>query len=133
MLQDVFLKLWRKPEALSAAKCPDAWMTRVIRNACIDRSRALGPVQGEVDESLLSNRPSPLREVEARDHFTKTIALLRGLPEQYRIVLQLRHIEEKTVAEIAEHLELTPNNVRVCLSRARTLLKQRYQEKHHGT
>ncbi len=48
---------------------------------------------------------------------------IEQLPESYRIVLQLRDIEEMTTAEVADALELTETNVKVRLHRARSALK----------
>ncbi len=46
------------------------------------------------------------------------------LPESYRIVLQLRDIEDMTTQEVAEALELSETNVKVRLHRARSALKK---------
>ena len=46
------------------------------------------------------------------------------LPEKYRIVLQLRDIEEFSTAEVAKQLDLSESNVKVRLHRARSALKQ---------
>ncbi len=46
------------------------------------------------------------------------------LPEQYRIVLTLRDIEELSTSEVAEMLELSEANVKVRLHRARAALKK---------
>lgn len=55
-------------------------------------------------------------------------ALIRAkidqLPESYRIVLQLRDIEEMTTKDVAEALGLTEANVKVRLHRARSALKK---------
>ncbi len=46
-----------------------------------------------------------------------------GLPENYRIVLVLRDIEEFSTAETAEKLGMTPGAVKVRLHRARLALR----------
>ncbi len=50
--------------------------------------------------------------------------LIGQLPENYRIVLLLRDIEEMSTAEVAEVLELSEANVKVRLHRARAALKK---------
>lgn len=45
------------------------------------------------------------------------------LPEAYRIVLQLRDVEDYDTEEVAEMLNLTPVNVKIRLNRARAALK----------
>lgn len=49
---------------------------------------------------------------------------IRGLPEIYRLVLQLRDIEEMTPREVADALGLTETNVKVRLHRARSAPKK---------
>ena len=49
---------------------------------------------------------------------------LQELPDHYRRVIQLRDLEEKSTAEVAEHLGLTDVNVRVRLHRARKQLRE---------
>ena len=46
------------------------------------------------------------------------------LPESYRVILQLRDIEEMSTREVAEGLGLTEANVKVRLHRARSALKK---------
>jgi RNA polymerase sigma-70 factor (ECF subfamily) len=46
-----------------------------------------------------------------------------SLPEQFRSVLILRDVEELSTAETAEALELTEQNVKVRLHRARALVR----------
>jgi RNA polymerase sigma-70 factor, ECF subfamily len=45
------------------------------------------------------------------------------LPDNYRIVLILRGIEELATQEVASLLDVTPSNVKVRLHRARRALK----------
>ena len=50
------------------------------------------------------------------------------LPDKYRIVVHLFYYEDYTVREIAKILKLSESNVKVRLSRARVLLKEKLQE-----
>ena len=51
-----------------------------------------------------------------------------NLPEKYRIVIHLFYYEDYTIHEIAEILKLSESNVKVRLSRGRSLLKEKLQE-----
>ncbi|MCP4319119.1 MAG: sigma-70 family RNA polymerase sigma factor [Hyphomicrobiales bacterium] len=46
------------------------------------------------------------------------------MPDNYRIVLVLRDIEEMTTQEVAELLDISEANVKVRLHRARAALKR---------
>ena len=73
---------------------------------------------------LTSNAPNP--EQQASDH--ELVAILQdavlALPPNYRSVLILRDIEEMSTTDTAEALELTEENVKVRLHRARALLRR---------
>lgn len=51
-----------------------------------------------------------------------------GLPEKYRIVVHLFYYEDYSVHEISRILKLSESNVKVRLSRARSLLREKLQE-----
>jgi RNA polymerase sigma-70 factor, ECF subfamily len=50
-------------------------------------------------------------------------AKIETLPDSYRIVLVLRDIEELDTETVAQMLEITPENVKVRLHRARQALR----------
>ena len=51
-----------------------------------------------------------------------------GLPEKYRVVLHLFYYEDYSVREIAEIIKASENNVKVRLSRGRSILKEKLKE-----
>jgi RNA polymerase sigma-70 factor (ECF subfamily) len=74
-----------------------------------------------LDERIHSAPPHALFEAsESRAMVRRCIGLL---PDNYRIVLILRDIEELDTEEVASLLDLTPSNVKVRLHRARQALK----------
>jgi RNA polymerase sigma-70 factor (ECF subfamily) len=54
--------------------------------------------------------------------------IIKLLPEQQRIVVHLRNIEELSMEEIASVTEMSINNIRVTLSRARKSINEIYQK-----
>jgi RNA polymerase sigma-70 factor (ECF subfamily) len=54
--------------------------------------------------------------------------LIDGLPEKQRLIMQLRDIEGESYKDIAKVLQLTEEQVKVNLFRARQKVKQRYIE-----
>lgn len=49
---------------------------------------------------------------------------IENLPDVYRIIFMLRDVEEMSVSEAATVLEITEQNVKVRLHRARALLRE---------
>src|SRR5712691_4605607 len=105
-----------------ALPCMRRWPEPIAANV-MTRSRGLSAVQGETMK-FASAAPSPEQEVAtAQSHAILEEAIL-SLPDSYRTVLMMRDIEELTTAEAAESLDITEQNVKVRLHRARALLRR---------
>lgn len=65
----------------------------------------------------------PEREVEGRQLIVHLGAMIDTLPPAQRAVLLLRDVEQQEPEEICRLLEITPENLRVLLHRARTRLR----------
>jgi RNA polymerase sigma-70 factor (ECF subfamily) len=68
--------------------------------------------------------------MEARDSISWVEKIMEELPEQQKLVLQLRDVEEYDFKEIADLLEMQPTAVRVALSRARKTVREKLMQKH---
>ncbi len=114
------------------------WLHRITTNTAISKLRKLKRVAEEsIDDYLpvfdqndcrlelpwtqLVSLQELLETEEIREHVAKGISTL---PDSYRIILQLRDIEGYSTAETAELLELSTDNVKVRLHRARSALKK---------
>jgi RNA polymerase sigma factor, sigma-70 family len=62
----------------------------------------------------------------AEDKIKLVKQIVDGLPEKQRSCIQLRDFEGKTYKEIAEILEITEEQVKINIFRARQTVKQRY-------
>jgi RNA polymerase sigma-70 factor (ECF subfamily) len=71
-----------------------------------------------------SPSPDPEREALGREVRSFVEAAIETLPEMYRTVFMLRHVEELSTAETAELLELSEETVKTRLHRARSALQQ---------
>jgi RNA polymerase sigma-70 factor (ECF subfamily) len=70
------------------------------------------------------------KQLEARDSVSWVEKIMEELPEQQKLVLQLRDVEEYDFKEIADLLEMQPTAVRVALSRARKTVRDKLMQKH---
>ena len=55
---------------------------------------------------------------------------MEELPEQQKMVLQLRDVEQYEYDEIEELMDMKPTAIRVALSRARKTIREKLIEKH---
>lgn len=61
----------------------------------------------------------------ARDEGVQALTVaIAGLPDDYRVAVQLRHLEGRSVEEVAKELGRTPDAVRGILQRAKEKLQQ---------
>ena len=56
---------------------------------------------------------------------------MKELPEQQRLVLHMRDVEQYSNSEIAKELDLNETAVRVTLSRARKTIREQLLKKHN--
>jgi RNA polymerase sigma-70 factor (ECF subfamily) len=131
VVQEVFIKLWNMGDKLDQYKSIDALATTMTKNYCIDllRKKKHG-YQGEYDmiESLNITSPSPHEQMENRESGEILQLIIAGLPESFRVVIQLRDIEGASYEEIAEKTDQNINTLRVTLSRARKIIRDEYNK-----
>jgi RNA polymerase sigma-70 factor (ECF subfamily) len=132
VVQDVFLKLWNKRNALQKIENLEAYAKRMCRNRCIDVIRANRIVH--LDEQAALHIEEKTTDIQTKIELSELALEIRkiidSLPYLQRTVMTLRDLEHCTVDEIQEKTKLNKNAVRVNLSRARhrvriELLKRR--------
>lgn len=127
VLHDVYLKamteaprfLYRGPGSLSA------WLSRIAVNAAIDHLRRrlnFDPIDEDV-AAIPNDDPDPSLLTPDELH-----AIIRGLPDGYRTVVNLYAIEGMSHRDIADQLGITPATSASQFHRAKALLAKRINE-----
>ena len=98
-----------------------AWLLRVAINKAKDKTRSFWRRQVELQDIM---QDIPVFEQEEEQTLFEEVM---NLPEKYRIVIHLFYYEDYSVREIAEVLRISENNVKVRLSRGRSLLKEKLE------
>lgn len=75
-----------------------------------------------------SEASGPYDQLINKERMSIIHRLINELPEKQRLIMQLRDIEGESYKEIAKILNLTEEQVKVNLFRARQKVKQRYLE-----
>lgn len=122
-VQEAFLKFWREA---SRVENPGAWLSRVVRNRCLNELRRRGREQ-LTDPQDLATEDQPAWDGQAAEGLQMTAALLR-LPVVYREVLVWRYYLDFSGDDLAAHLGLTPSGLRTRLARARQALARLLKE-----
>ena len=125
MMQDVAEKILRRSDRIEDIGNIDAFITRSVRNACIDRLRKRKDTTPKIPEIPDEKNPDRWND---RQIVHKALSLL---PEKQRLAIHLKDIEGYSCRELADILETNEANVRTILSRGRRALKE-IIEKENG-
>ena len=71
------------------------------------------------------------KQVELNDSLDWVGRIIEDLPEQQKMVIQLRDIEQYDFDEIAKMLDMNNTAVRVALSRARKTIREKLTNTHN--
>ena len=124
VVQEILLRLWSKREKLNEYRSIEAFAMTMTRNLCLDKIKSPSSRMENFDESReMTDRRTPYSETELADTINLVRMAMNALPEQQRMVVHLRDVEECDFDEIAEITGLSLNNVRVSLSRARKKIR----------
>lgn len=129
-LQDAYLKLWNMRDRLPEYDSVEALGMTMTKNLCVDKLRSYRHRKQNEDEvevmPIASATPDPAKATELQESHRVIHKIFETLPEQQKLIIHMRDVEEYSYEEISEVTELTINNIRVILSRARKTVRNEY-------
>lgn len=130
VVQDTMIRVWNKRDEWAQLDSIEAYCTTVARNLAIDRSEKLESQNVPLTEEAagLPDALTPDRQIERDEQLRLVHRLVNELPEKQRTIIQLRDVEGKSYKEIAEIMQLTEEQVKVNLFRARQRIRSKYEE-----
>lgn len=136
-LQDAYLAAYQSIEGYRGQASLATWLSRVLVNQCLARLRRkarrenIVPMVAMADAGELEAHAMPGRESETPEGALMRTELravlerkLDALPESFRTVFVLRCVEELSVEETAQVLDVPEATVRTRLFRARAMLRE---------
>jgi len=133
-VQDLYVKLWSLRHTLVNINNIEAFATTIVRNLCLDRLKKVKNIVVHNDQygKELEKHDYNSFESNGSDHDLK-IELVRNaikkIPEIQQKVFIMRDFEEKEFDLISLELGISPENVRVVLSRARKRVRELIDKK----
>lgn len=126
---ETFTKVFAKLKLYNSDFDFKTWLISVAHNTMIDHIRKSPKLNISLDDEnyrleIEEELPTPEEELIQKQTNDVLKIQLEKLKPDYRLILELRFLEEKTYKEIAEELNLSMANVKVRLLRARQLLKE---------
>jgi RNA polymerase sigma factor (sigma-70 family) len=130
--QELLFKLWRNNEKIANYNNVEAFAMTMTKNYCYDRLKSKQASNLTLIHSNYKEKETPLdQKLEYQDSVNQVHKLIEKLPEQQKIIIQLRDIEEYNFDEICEMVDMKPTAVRVALSRARKTIREELIKKHN--
>lgn len=135
LAQEIFVHVWKGLKSFRFDAPFPNWLSRVAVNACLTHikrrrrrwSLFVSPDEPESIERVADT--SHEAEAAGREAADRLRPALEALKPKDRLVITLLHLEERSVAEIAELTGWSESNVKVRALRARQKLKDLLQ--HH--
>jgi RNA polymerase sigma-70 factor (ECF subfamily) len=135
LLQETWLLAYRSLGRLSDPKSLRPWLLKIAQNVLAEagrrdtRLKRTPPPRAEtgVLAEVPSRQPSPDQDAEREDMHNQVLAVLRSLPEDYRLPLTLRYITGADYDTIATQLGLSNGALRGLLHRGLKVLRARLE------
>tara|TARA_B100000963_G_C22354610_1_gene548870 strand:- start:44 stop:553 length:510 start_codon:yes stop_codon:yes gene_type:complete len=130
--QELFFKLWRNKEQIADYNNIEAFAMTMTKNYCYDRLKSK---QASNIRLVHNNYKEKETSLEKKIEFIDTIdimhSLIESLPEQQKLIIQLRDIEQYEYQEICHILDMKPTAVRAGLSRARKKIREQLTKQYN--
>ncbi len=129
-LQNICVVVIQKISQLREPERFKPWLGTVARNTALDYRQKLSRAPMQLDELLAAekkddNVEKALDQLERKEKKHEILDAVKELPEKYREVFILKHINDMSYAQIADVLEITITTVQIRLVRARKMIQNR--------
>lgn len=132
IVQEAFMKAFKNLDSYDTSYAFSTWLYRITTNHTIDylRKKKLkttsihNPIrtkEGEM-EIEISGESRTDRDIIRKERKQIINHAIKNLPEKYRVVIEMRHLEELSYQEISEELDLPLGTVKAHIFRAREML-----------
>ncbi|WP_219834299.1 RNA polymerase sigma factor SigW [Paenibacillus sp. R14(2021)] len=140
VVQEVFLRVYKNLERYDATMKFSTWIYRIATNLCIDRLRKRKPVYSLDAESsdhegldgyamIPSDDRTPESELLLSDTQRIIHQAIETLPAKYKSVMVLRYLEELSLQEIGDVLDMPVTTVKTRVHRGREFLRKKLEHK----
>ena len=133
--QEIILKLWNRKHKINHYANIEAFAMKMVKNHCLDELKAKRSSNLKIIHQNYESNQIPLqREIELNNEMEWIGRIIEELPEQQKVIFQLRDMEQYEYEEISKILEMKETAIRVALSRARKTVREKLTETHsYGT
>lgn len=131
VVQDVIIKVWKERERFDSGEITnvEAYAMRAVRNLALDRQALKINQSASIDtlsdgaEAIGGTTASPEQNMLREERLQGIQRIMEQLPEKQRTAMQLRDFEGRSYKDIADVMQITEDQVKVSIYRARQFLK----------
>jgi RNA polymerase sigma-70 factor (ECF subfamily) len=134
LLQETLFKAFRTLGQLTEPARFRGWLLRIAQNEAIDaarrdqrQKRTPGPEPRSAGPRLVAARPD--EQIEREELRQTALAVLRSLPEEYRLPLTMRYLAGADYETIQSQMGLTNGSLRGLLHRGMKVLRAELEKK----
>jgi RNA polymerase sigma-70 factor (ECF subfamily) len=124
-MQEAYLRAFAKLDQFAGEAKFSTWLTKIAVYEALGRLRR-AKLEEELDETM-DAEDNPERAAYGRELQSAIEQAVDSLPPMYRTIFVMREMNELSVAETADCLGISQENVKTRLHRARTLLQKRLE------
>lgn len=131
-MQEAYVKAFTKLDQYKGDAAFSTWLVRIGINEALQALRKQRTLHVYADPEVRAERLTQLPDTGQMNPEQRTIReehkrlleqAVDRLPEDYRAVYMLREVEEMSVAEVSQSLDISEANVKVRLHRAKNMVK----------
>jgi RNA polymerase sigma-70 factor (ECF subfamily) len=133
VMQDAYVRAYQHLDQFAGRAKFSTWLTRIAVHEALARQRrgtryqelnSMSDREGDPMDRLATLAPDP--EQQASNSETRRLLeeAVETLPDAYRTIFMLRDVEEMSTIDTAHVLDISEENVKVRLHRARALLRK---------
>lgn len=129
VLQECYLSIWQNAARFSSEQSqPMTWMTRIVRNRCIDQLRRPDlerpDPDGAIQDAWADDAAGPLGLLQASEDGKRLALCMAELESRQRMAIAMSFFDDLSHAEIAEKLESPLGTIKSWLRRGLERLKR---------
>jgi RNA polymerase sigma-70 factor (ECF subfamily) len=139
LAQETYLLAWRSIRRLTDPKSFNAWLFSIAHAALLEnirrqarkkRSSSL-PLRGGNDHEIGTvedESATPPEAAAGRDEQRRVLAVLRSMPQEYRLPLTMRYLAGADYEKIGRDLAITNGSLRGLLRRGMAMLREKLKD-----
>ena len=132
VVQETMMKVWNRRDQWEQIESIEAFCLTICRNLSLDKVRRMDHQTQSLDAAYdpkdLGVSSNPEEQAIQSDRIRLVRQMISQLPEKQRSCMQLRDMEGKSYKDIATILDITEEQVKVNIFRARQTIREKFKK-----